>query len=290
MADENSEISRFNLLPEGCIANIISFTSPKDACTAAAVSVGLKSAVESDTVWERFLPPDYVEIVSGSTSPVAAYSSKKELFFLLCDSPLLLDGGKLSLRLDKSTGKKCYMLCSRQFQIAWGDNLMYWTWSSLPDSRFAEVAELQSVFWLGMRAIFQSELLSPNTNYAAYLVFKLMEDHEGLDCSSKASIKFVREKNGSEIEEVDKTISNVYIVPRVMGRRIRRRGGLSETNADDRVSRVRSDGWLEIELGDFFICDGDKFDIQVQVYETEHLNWKRGLIIEGIELRPKEVS
>ncbi|EYU32965.1 hypothetical protein MIMGU_mgv1a023724mg [Erythranthe guttata] len=293
MADENSENSRFNLLPEGCIANIISFTSPKDACTAAAVSVGLKSAAESDTVWERFLPPDYVEIVSGSSSPVAAYSTKKELFFSLCDSPLLVDGGKLSLRLDKSTGKKCYMLCSRQFQIAWGDNLMYWTWSSLPDSRFAEVAELQSVFWLGMRAIFQAELLSPNTNYAAYLVFKLMEDHEGLDCPSKASIKFVREKNGSVIEKVDKTISNVYIVPRVMGRRrrIRRtRGGLPGTTPNDRVSRVRSDGWLEIELGDFFICEGDKFDIQIDVSETKHLNWKRGLIIEGIELRPKEVS
>ncbi|EYU32966.1 hypothetical protein MIMGU_mgv1a019579mg [Erythranthe guttata] len=288
MADENYETSRFSLLPEGCIANIVSFTSPKDACRAAAVSLLVKSAAESDTVWERFLPPDYGEIVSGSNSPVAAYSTKKELYFLLCESPLLLDGGKLSFRLDNSTGKKCYMMCSRELQITWADNSMYWTWTSLPDSRFAEVAELQSVCWLEIRAIFKVQMLSPGTVYEAYLVFKLSEEHYGLDCYSKASIKLVRE-NGTEIG--NEMTSSIFIVPptqrRVIWRRRRRRSLPGQINADNRISRIGRDGWFEIELGNFFIGEGDQFDAQIEFLEIEQLNWKRGLIVEGIELRPK---
>ncbi|KAI3469739.1 hypothetical protein Pfo_026402 [Paulownia fortunei] len=285
MADENPEMSPFSLLPEGCIANIISFTSPKDACRVAAVSLGFKSAAESDTVWERFLPPDYKEIVSGSSSPVAC-STKKELYFLLCDSPLLLDGGKLSFRLSRSIGKKCYMLCARELQIAWIDTPIHWTWTSLPESRFAEVAELLSVCWLEIRGILQAQMLSPKTNYAAYLVFKLSENHFGLECSSKGSVKFVKE-NTTEIEG---EINTVYIVPptygRVMGRR--RWVRMPVRNIDGRLPFTRTDGWLEIELGEFFIAEGDECDVQIQLFETEHLNWKKGLIVEGIELRPKE--
>ncbi|KAL0457022.1 UNVERIFIED_CONTAM: F-box protein PP2-B7 [Sesamum latifolium] len=70
MADENWETSPFCLLPELCIAKIVSFTSPRDACKAAAVSPVFKSVLESGIVWEGFLPPDYKEIISRSCSSV----------------------------------------------------------------------------------------------------------------------------------------------------------------------------------------------------------------------------
>lgn len=88
--------SPFSLLPEGCIANIMSLTSPEDACRAAAVSLGFKSAAECDVVWERFLPHNHREIVSRAHPPLA-FSSKKQLYFMLHDSALLLDEGKLVL-------------------------------------------------------------------------------------------------------------------------------------------------------------------------------------------------
>ncbi|KAK6161353.1 hypothetical protein DH2020_004734 [Rehmannia glutinosa] len=287
MAGENSGTTPFSLLPEGCIANIISFTSPKDACRAAAVSLGFKPAAESDVVWERFLPPDYKEIVSGSNSPVAC-STKKELYFLLCQSPLLVDAGKMSFRLSRSTGKKCYMLCARKLEIAWIDTPIHWTWTFSPESRFAEVAKLQSVCWLEIRVILQTKLLSPGTNYAAYLVFKLSKNHYGLQCSSKASVNVVRE---SIIESEGQT-RTVYIVPpRPQRANLRFRSPRrppSRNVESDRVPLSRTDGWLEIELGEFFIAEGDEFDVQIQLCETQHLNWKKGLIVEGIEVRPKE--
>lgn len=86
--------STFSLLPEGCVAKIMSLTSPEDACRAAAVSLGFKSAADCDVVWERFLPHNFREIASRAHSPLAV-SSKKQLYFLLHDSALLLDEGKL---------------------------------------------------------------------------------------------------------------------------------------------------------------------------------------------------
>lgn len=84
----------FARLSEGCISEILSFTSPLDASRSSIVSKEFESAVESDVVWERFLPSEYQEIVSKSISPLK-YATKKELYFHLCDSPILVDGGKM---------------------------------------------------------------------------------------------------------------------------------------------------------------------------------------------------
>jgi len=51
--------------------------------------------------------------------------------------------------------------------------------------------------------------------------------------------------------------------------------------------RVRSDGWLEIEMGEFFNSGIENEEVQMNVIQTRGGNWKRGLILEGIEVRPK---
>lgn len=82
--------SSFDDLPEDCISHIITFTSPRDACVAASVSKTFASAVDSDSVWEKFLPPDYSSLVPQS----GVFLSKKELYFALCHDPLLIEDGK----------------------------------------------------------------------------------------------------------------------------------------------------------------------------------------------------
>ncbi|KAG5531267.1 hypothetical protein RHGRI_026022 [Rhododendron griersonianum] len=87
-------MDNFYVLPEGCISQILSLTSPRDACRSSAISSLFKAAADSDGAWEKFLPSDYRQIMSRSVSPVA-FPTKKHLYLSLCDSPLLLDGGKL---------------------------------------------------------------------------------------------------------------------------------------------------------------------------------------------------
>ncbi|CAI9780490.1 unnamed protein product [Fraxinus pennsylvanica] len=202
--------------------------------------MGFKSAAESDLLWKQFLPSDYQDIIARSVSPVV-YSSERELYFHLCDSPLLLDGGKLTLT----------------------------------ESRFAEVAELLSVCWLEITGIMQTRMLSLTTNYAAYLVFKIHRNSFGLDEPSKASVKLVQQSGEN----------NIVYLKRPTREKLRQ---LGVRNIDSRLAKERRDGWMEIELGEYFNDNGDGGDIQMQLRETEKLEWKSGLIIEGIELRPKE--
>ncbi|CAN7124808.1 unnamed protein product [Brassica rapa subsp. narinosa] len=54
--------SPFDDLPVECISNIISFTSPRDACVVASVSKTFGSAVQSDSVWEKFLPLGFEKV------------------------------------------------------------------------------------------------------------------------------------------------------------------------------------------------------------------------------------
>ena len=45
------------------------------------------------------------------------------------------------------------------------------------------------------------------------------------------------------------------------------------------------DGWPKIKLGEFYRDDGDEGEVEMKF--QEHKTWKWGLIVDGIELRPK---
>ncbi|KAL9811381.1 putative phloem protein [Arabidopsis thaliana] len=189
-------------LPEECIAAVISFTSPYDACRISAVSKLLRSAADSNNTWERFLPSDYRMCIDNSLSRF----SNKQLFLRFCESPLLIEDGRTSFWMEKRSGKKCWMLSARKLDIVWVDSPEFWIWVSIPDSRFEEVAGLLMVCWFEIRGTQES----------------------------------------------------------------------------------REDGWLEIELGEYYVGFDDE-EIEMSVLETREGGWKGGIIVQGIEIRPKEL-
>ncbi|KAK0575960.1 hypothetical protein LWI29_009672 [Acer saccharum] len=69
-----------------CIAAVISFTTPRDACRLACVSTTFRSATDSDGVWDRFLPHEYSSSSSSSSSTTWLTLWKKELYFCTCHS------------------------------------------------------------------------------------------------------------------------------------------------------------------------------------------------------------
>ncbi|XP_074574691.1 putative F-box protein PP2-B12 [Curcuma longa] len=262
------------VLPPECIAHVLSFTTPRDVCRASLVDKTFLAAAETDALWERFLPSDRVEILSRAVDPVVEYASNKELYFRLCN-PILVDQAKMSFQLEKSTGKKWYMISAEKLQVTWGNTPQYWRWISLEESRFAKVVELLAVCWLDIRGCIDSRLLSNNTTYIVYLVFKLTPDAFGLDSASQlASVKLGL--YGSEI--------HVSLM-------------LDEDDDDDedveeadntKNIRLREDGWLEVELGEFYNNEGDEGEMEAKLWETQELQWKQGLIIHGLDIRPKE--
>ncbi|KAF8402068.1 hypothetical protein HHK36_013020 [Tetracentron sinense] len=282
----------FYVLPEGCISRILSLTSPRDACRSSVVSSVFRWAAESDIVWEKFLPSDYREVISRSVSPSPLlFSSKKELYFRLCNTRVFIDDGNKSFALEKGSGKKCYMLGARVLTIVLADTPRNWKWRSLPESRFSEVAELVSVSSLEIRGKMETSMLSLKTTYAAYFVFKFGERGAfGLEFHpAEVSVRFVR---GCEDEAESR---DVYLDP-VGGQRRQRRAGIfsnmlrlpATTSRRQELRTERGDGWMEIEMGEFFNDRGEDGEVEMSLTEVKGGNWKAGLIVEGIELRPKE--
>ncbi|PON76586.1 F-box domain containing protein [Parasponia andersonii] len=73
------------VLPEACIAHIISLTTPRDACRLYSVSPTFASAAQSDTVWRSFPREGY------SVHPPRLPPRPKDFSFSLCDQTLLID-------------------------------------------------------------------------------------------------------------------------------------------------------------------------------------------------------
>lgn len=119
--------------------------------------------------------------------------------------------------------------------------------------------------WLEIRGVFNTLTLSPDTQYAAYFVFKMTDARGFRNRRVEVSVDF----NGDGTK-------NVCLDGSSNGERV---AGLQRPS-------LRSDGWLEIEMGEFFNV-GLEDEVQMSVMEVKAGNWKSGLFVEGIEVRPK---
>ncbi|POO02989.1 Phloem protein [Trema orientale] len=298
--EEEVVVDYFDVLPEDCIAKIVSLTSPRDACRLCLVSSVFRSAAESDAVWERFLPPEYLSVFDlRSRRP---RPSKKDLYLSLCNQPLLIDEGKKSFSLEKATGKKCYMLSARALSIVWGDTTRYWRWISLAEARFEDAAELIGVCWFEVRGKIDIRMLSPSTLYTANLVFKLTVaygfEHQPVD----ARVGLVGGETSTRLVYLDterRRWQRSQIVPRRLEIFLRNRAiqayETSPPREEDNINnghehpKERGDGWIEVELGEFYYDGRQEGELEVSVLEVAGGNWKGGLIVQGIEIRPKQV-
>ncbi|KAK9160501.1 hypothetical protein Syun_006842 [Stephania yunnanensis] len=264
------------VLPEGCISNVISLTSPRDACRLSLISTIFKRAGESDAVWERFLPSDYQAIISRSTSPVVPPDlSKKDLYFFLCDNPILIDGGLV----DKCTGKKIYMLGARDLSITWGSTPEHWRWRALSESRFAEVAELLAVCWLEIIGKIETRMLSSKTIYKAYLVIKFGDGMYGLQRSpANVSVSVGGNASGSKRLVYMCTEDDAHIT------NLRTRS----LELEGQFPKNREDGWMEIEMGELFNHEGEDGEVKMTLTETKGGHWKGGLIVLGLKRQLRE--
>ncbi|CAJ2628760.1 unnamed protein product [Trifolium pratense] len=273
-------------LPYDCVSKILSYTSPIDACSFSMVSSTLYSAANSDSLWRTFLPSDYDDILSRTVNPsiLQSSSSYKHLFYSLCQRPLLLDSGRISFKLDKCSGKKSYILPARELSITWSNDPMYWSWRPTPESRFSEVAELRTVSWLEIKGKIRTKILTPNTSYVVYLITKVSHRVYGLySAPAEVSISIANKVQNGKAYLYNKYEDTFY----ENQRKIEGNFLMIEDNNENgiQVPSKRDDGWMEIELGEFFCSEVDE-EVEMSVMEVGY-RLKGGLVVEGIEVRPK---
>uniref|UniRef100_A0A803LPA0 F-box domain-containing protein n=1 Tax=Chenopodium quinoa TaxID=63459 RepID=A0A803LPA0_CHEQI len=239
-----------NNLPDESIATVISFTTPRDACHIATLSTTFNNVVgNSDIVWDRFLPPNYREIVLRASNVDHVHLldtlSKKDLYMYLADNSLLLDQGLM-------------------LGITWGERPSYWhllVRHVIPRLRFE------------IKGGITTSMLSPNTRYAAYLVFDVT--NRSIWDIYDFPIEVTIETSGGEV-----VTGMACLDP------CRREGGEGPEGNNVKLSKKRIDGWVEVEIGEFYTREEDE-QVTFSLMEIENGFAKGSLVVQGIEIRPK---
>ncbi|RAL38727.1 hypothetical protein DM860_002705 [Cuscuta australis] len=278
-------MDHFSKLPLDCISEIISLTSPPDAAAFCLISKRFKSASESNALWKKFLPPDIDDLISKSPSTTIPWKKKKDLYLSLSHSPILLDRCNLSFFLERSTGKKCFMVQAAALKFIGSDSyhLPVTQYILREKTRFVKLVVLGTMYGtFDIVGKIDSQMISEETHYSSYLVFKVTSQH----CPETSTLSQVR----GVCRYADKESVTVAI----------NRASRCLFHRDDnslfygvcfpkvRVPTARGDGWFEVEIGTFFSGGGNHGDVESHVFDIS-LSPGETLMVEGIEFRPENI-
>ncbi|GJS21487.1 kinase-like domain, phloem protein 2-like protein [Tanacetum coccineum] len=174
---------------------------------------------------------------------------------------------KQVLKSDFIDGKKLLVLSAKAALYKF-TNVKTFTSKPPAQSRFQKVIELlpQQVFHI--KCTINSQLLSSDTEYVCYLLFKLSKNCQGMHCPVK-----VRDIPHQENKEAE----FLYFIT------------LEPSNIHDitRVPKQREDGWMEIQLWKFKSAHEFK-DVSpsINMRFTSLEGTMSGLIVCGLEFRP----
>lgn len=148
------------------------------------------------------------------------------------------------------------------------------------------MAELKAAERLEMEGKIRSEALSPNTKYGAYLLFKISHNAYGLDsipCETFVACggRVLATNTATLRDPGDNRRRQLYSL--FYGNRLQKMK--ERVGNEGATARKRGDGWLEIEVGEFFVGGGAE-EITMGVMEINGFQLKGGLIVEGFEVRP----
>ncbi|KAK6267530.1 hypothetical protein QUC31_011690 [Theobroma cacao] len=168
-----------------------------------------------------------------------------------------LNQNRMKYWVDKKLNKYCFMLFARNLIITWSEDHRYWHWSYQRETNsdvLINVVELLDVCWLEMHVKFNVKKLSPKTLYG--LVFVLMLTKEAYGWEHLVNFGF--------------TLPNGYKVE----------------HKESLKSKPRGE-WIEIIVGEFTTSSEIVGELDIYCHEYDVLFWKRGLIVKGVAILPK---
>ncbi|KAI3694244.1 hypothetical protein L1987_77206 [Smallanthus sonchifolius] len=185
--------------------------------------------------------------------------------------------------LDKD-GLKC---CMQSARTVLKDNQCFRS-ISISQSRFEKVAECESGNDFHINCHINSHMLSPNTTYATYLVYRLPElSHGTFECPLEVKISDRFYSEDAKDHFIFLTSPKTMVIDLIKDDRDRDRvsqkNPLSRPKMDG-VLKERKDGWMETEMTDGAAKTINReFALSLCDY-SEQLT---GLIVQGMEIRPK---
>uniref|UniRef100_A0A6N2MJS1 Uncharacterized protein n=1 Tax=Salix viminalis TaxID=40686 RepID=A0A6N2MJS1_SALVM len=210
---------------------------------------------KAKTVKEVKLPHNCESILRDADSPVDR-SSVDKLYDQL-STGVFLNQKRKKYWVEKKFYSNCFMLFAKDLSITWGGDTRYWKWRSLCETGgdvSVDVAELLNVCWLEIYGKFNTKMLSPGILYEVVFVVKLKDPAYGWGVPVNVSLVL---PNGYKHEHKEKL----------------------QTKPRER--------WIEVRVYEFITSPENVGEIQIGMTEYDGGEWKRGLVIKGISIRPK---
>nr|GEU58155.1 phloem protein 2-like protein [Tanacetum cinerariifolium] len=238
--------------------------------------IDMQRISDSDIYWERKLMNDYSKIITLSKENLE-WTTKKELYFLLRKGFLVDNYEKKWFSMSKDM-KERLMIPARA-------SLLHeqWTWNSLPESRFGEIAEFPDGDRFIIKFQLKSEILSPQTHFSCHIIYKLPEDDSSFQHHIQTTID--DPSSGSNRERL------VFLVTPpptpVIGPKTDQDHIQPRTRKLKGHPRLRKDGWMEFQFCEISTGTSESINMEIEFngYRNENVNFV-GLVVQGIEIRP----
>ncbi|XP_052620150.1 uncharacterized protein LOC111907996 isoform X2 [Lactuca sativa] len=231
-------------------------------------SEGVLINTQLDMDWVEKMLYRYEKIIRryGKNVHVANGIDNKEVMYRLLSEGIHIDKGEKFFSLSKSM-KNCHML--RASSVIY--NSLNLKFSKPPTGlrcRFAKVAKILSHQDFRIKCDIETQMLSSDTTYACFLVFKLSKKCHGLKCPVKARDLVPHRKERTKI--ISFTYPNIVNLDKIKW-----------------IPEQREDGWMEVIVWEFNVdsTHNDEFvpmDLRLTCFEGN----MSGLIVYGIEFRP----
>ncbi|KAM1032516.1 hypothetical protein ACFX2I_036093 [Malus domestica] len=202
---------------------------------------------------QQQFPHNYEALVKDADTPIN--KSSIENLFQQLQAGVLLNQKKKKYWVDKKSNN-CFMVYARDFSITWAEDNRYWHWYSLQETSdvFIDAAELLNVCWLEVHGKFETANLSPGTLYEVVFVVKLNAADYGWE--DPINFRLTLPDGTRQCRKV-----NLMQTPRGQ--------------------------WVEIPVGEFRASPEKSGDMEFSMYEYDGGKWKKGLVIKGVVIRPK---
>lgn len=154
--------------------------------------------------------------------------------------------------------KNHFMLFPRGMSITWGNDPRYWAWKKQENGGTddgIEVAELKDVCWLEVDGKMELSHLTPGVVYQVVFEVKMRKVCGGWSLPVNLRLKF---PYGSVDQE-------------------------RKANLDDKPREE----WLDLVVGEFKPQKGQRGNLLVSLFQFAG-EWKKGLVIRGVRIVPKE--
>ncbi|PIA25492.1 hypothetical protein AQUCO_11200003v1 [Aquilegia coerulea] len=240
-----------------------------DAETKAAAlklaGTELKAGLVAGSPIEPVVSHNYEDIIKAADAPIDR-SSKEKLFAQL-HSGVYLHQKKQGL------------------SINWVNEERYWSWRTFedPEEGTLEMAELLKVCALEVNGSLDPSLLSPKTMYEIVYIFKLYEQAKGWEFPVTLKTRFTEEE----------VIRKLSLLPKFQEEWIEAHVGDGEPDIKMRKASLMNKPrgqWIELVAGEIYTdhCFSIKKHICFSLSEYQGGNWKSGLLMKGVVLRPKK--